>query len=181
MHKGRNMFNVKRLVLFGLMALVLCTALALNTGAASAHATVPTRSAALVYCGGGTGVSCDGKDPIQWNCYLDAIDKYDATSSDLGGLTEDIILRYSPTCGSAWALVIFSDRVPSGHYGNAIITRTSDNRQYDCTTGDKIVYPGQTSCYSGMVDDPDWTTAWAAGMYRTGSNSWIREARTQAF
>lgn len=177
MLKGRNMFNVKRLVLFALMALVLSTSLALTTGVASAHTTFPTRTATLVYCGG-TGISCDGKDPIQWNCYLDAIDKYDATSPDLGGgLRADIILRYSPRCGSAWALVIFSDRMPSGHYGNAIITRTSDKRQYDCTTGDKIVYPGQTSCYSGMVDDPDWTTAWAAGMW-IGSNSWQEKAHT---
>ncbi|HET8911593.1 MAG TPA: DUF2690 domain-containing protein [Ktedonobacteraceae bacterium] len=97
------------------------------------------------------------------------------------GFTPDILLRSRSTCGAAWALVIFSDRVPSGQYGNAIITRTSDNRPYDCTTGDKIVYPGQTSCYSGMVDDPDWTTAWAAGMYRIGSASWSQKARTQAF
>lgn len=157
------------------MAVVLSTSLALTTEIASAKTTAPTRAAGTAYCGG----SCDGKDPYNMNCYNDASDFYTNTTwaspptNYLPGIAETIVIRYSYSCHAAWAKVTFSRPLPSGWHGNAIVTRTSDNRQFDCAHGgNDIVYPGQTSCYSGMVDDGPYTSAWSAGMADAGHGWW---------
>lgn len=177
--KGKSLFNVKRLILLGLMALVLSTSLVLTTGVASAHTTSPKLATASCY-----NTGCDGQSPLRTGCVNDARDIYSATSGDLGGgLRETVILRFSSTCAAAWAKVSFNQSLPSGSYGNAIITRNTDKRQYDCTTGDDIVYPGQTSCFSGMVGDYGSITSWAAGMYRTNSpnTAWHQVAGTSSY
>jgi hypothetical protein len=175
--KGKSLFKVKRLMVLGLLALVLGTSLALSTGVASAHPTAPKLAAASCY-----NTSCDGQSPLRTGCVNDARDIYSATSGDLGGgLYETVILRFSSTCAAAWAKVSFNKSLPSGSYGNAIITRNTDNAQVDCTYGDDIVYPGQTSCFSGMVGDYGSITSWAAGMYRTGKTAWHQVAGTSSY
>jgi len=126
------------------------------------------------------GYSCDGKNPIAMGCDADAWYEYTDTGS-AGLSTAAISLRFSPACGAAWALVKF-DSPLEGEVGNAIITRNNDGRQYDCANGGNgIVLRGQTSCYSGMVGDADYTlSAYASGMYNYGSG-WIRACSTPSY
>ena len=178
MYTGRNPFNVKRLILLGLMALVLSTSLVLTTGVASAQTT--SSASAAVSC---WNFSCDGQNPSSKGCVNDARDIYAATSGDLGGgLRETIILRFSSACAAAWAFVFTSEPLaPSYDNGNAIITRNSDGRQYDCAHGgDGIILADQTSCYSGMVGDAGGFTSWAAAMYTTGG-PWQEVAHTASY
>ena len=183
MYTGRSLFNVKRLILLGLMALVLSTSLVLSTGVVSAQTTSLTRATthATASC---YNTGCDGKDPIAMRCDSNVITPHAATSSDLGGgLLETVALRYSSACGAAWADVYFNEPLPyTWAYGNAIITRNNDGRQFDCAHGGNgIVLPSQTSCYSGMVGDAGALNSWAAAMYRTDSTSWQQKAGTASF
>lgn len=159
-HKGRNLFPVKRLVSLMLMALVLSTALALATGVASAKTTSPARATASSKCWG----PCDGLNPVTTGCWDGtAVSQYPNTGW-VGGRGVHIVVYYSFSCQAAWAYVTLDWAPAPGDYADAIVTRTSDNRQFDCTTGNGIVNWRRTSCYSGMVDDL-YTTAWGAGMY----------------
>lgn len=182
--KGNLLFYGKHLMLLGLMAMMLCTSLVLTAGIASAKTTTSALASGKLFCGG----SCDGKNPVYEDCYADAQSYYTNTAwavlptNYLPGIEETITIRYSYSCRAAWATVKFSRPLPSGWHGNAIITRTSDNRQFDCAHGgNDIVYPGQTSCYSGMVDDGSYTTAWAAGMSDAGNGWWEVVRSTGAF
>lgn len=178
MHKQRNLFNSRRLMLLGLMALVLSTSLALTTGVASAKTASPTRAvtSSLASC---FANGCDGANPISTGCYKDAQTEEFNVGAAPGvlGLTATIYLRYSSYCKTAWAKIVFSSALPSGYRGNAIITRNLDNRQYDCTTGYGVVLAGQTSCYSGMVYVA-YTTAYAAGMFLSIGGNWLEFTRT---
>ena len=175
MHKERSLFNVKLLMSLGLMLLLLSTMQVFTTGVASAHTTSPTRAAAQPFCGG----SCDGKNPHSQGCDASAVDEYPTHVTDqLLGISAYIDIRYSTVCHAAWALISFDQTLPDYYHGNAIITRTTDNRQFDCTSGNAIVYPGQRSCYSGMVDDGAGTSAWAAAMDNAYGSSWSEFGRT---
>lgn len=177
MHKERSLFNVKRLMSLTLMLLMLSSMLVLTTGVASAKSTTRTLAAASCH-----DTKCDGQSPLSTGCVNDARDIYSATSGDLGGgLYETVILRFSSTCVAAWAKVSFNKSLPSGVYGNAIITRNTDNAQVDCTYGDGIVDPGQTSCFSGMLGDYGSTTSWAAGMTHNSNTAWHQVANTASY
>lgn len=169
--KGKSLFTVRHLMLLGVMALLLGTSLAF-TAVASAKTASPTRAAATWHCGG----TCDGKNPVQYGCSADATDHYPNYNASYA---EHIVIRYSSACGAAWAKVWFDYTLSANNYGNAIVTRTSDNRQFDCVTGNGIVLPGQSSCYSGMLND-DSTTAWGAGMYNISNTGWFEVVRTTA-
>lgn len=179
MGKGRKIVSIKHLMSLTFMLLMLISMLVFTTGVASAQTTTRTLAAASCY-----NTSCDGQSPLGTSCVNDARDIYSATSGDLGGgLYETVILRFSSTCAAAWAKVSFNKSLPSGSYGNAIVTRNTDNAQADCTYGDGIVYPGQTSCFSGMVGDYGSITSWAAGMYRTNNpnTAWHQVAGTASY
>lgn len=167
---------MKRLMLLGLVVLMISTSFILTTGTASAKTTTHMRAAAYAtaYC----GWSCDGENPIFMGCTTGSVGTYYINTavavpavSIYPEYDETIEIRYSYVCHAAWALVIFNRPLPSGYLGNAIITRNSDNQQVDCTVpgrglgGNGIVTSGQTSCYSGMLDDGPTTSTWAAGMF----------------
>ena len=174
MHKKSSLFIMKRLMLLGLMALMLSTSLALTTGIASAKTTSSARAAATTGCysrGDSTHRSCDGQNPESMGCWGTStlyIDNYNSYWH------MKIFAYYSPTCDAAWAGATFDSPKGPGVYGDAIVTRTSDNKQFDCTTGDQIIYPGQTYCYSGMVGGGG---GWGAGMINTGGG-WFEVVRT---
>lgn len=175
MYKGKKIFSLKHVMSLGFMLLLLSTMQVFTTGVASAHTASPTLAAALPFCGG----SCDGKNPHSQGCDASAVDKYQTHVTDqLEGISAYIDIRYSIDCEAAWALISFDQTLPDYTYGNAIITRTTDNRQFDCASGDAIVYPGQRSCYSGMVDDGDGTSAWAAAMDNYNGSPWSEFGRT---
>lgn len=80
--------------------------------------------------------------------------------------------RFSVTCHATWAKVVFDKALPSGKYGNAKIVRINDGKAFTCDTGgDKYVAPGQTSCYTGMVQDNGSETASAYGRYLSSWSS----------
>jgi hypothetical protein len=169
---------IKRMMPLGLMFLMLSTIVVFTTGVASAHTASPSLATASCY-----NTGCDGKNPVSSGCDNDAQTKYTATSADLGGgLRATISLRYSATCLAAWAKVVFNKSMPSGHYGDAIVARNSDNRQQDCIEagGNGKVWPGQTSCYSGMVGDGFSLTSYAAGFYWSPS-AWKQVATTASY
>lgn len=176
--KGKRMFRMKHMMLLGLLLLMLSTMVVFTTGVASAQTTSPARAAVSCY-----NTSCDGHDPVSSGCDSDAQTKYTATSNDLGGgLRATISLRYSVACLAAWGKVTFNQSMPSGHYGDAYIARNSDNKQYDCIMagGNGKVWPGQTSCYSGMVGDGFSLTAYAAGFYWS-PYAWKQVATTASY
>lgn len=130
-----------------------------------------------------SNTGCDGHDPVSSGCDSDAQTKYTATSNDLGGeLRATVYLRYSVACLAAWAKVVFNQPMPSGHYGDAVVARNSDNRQQDCIEagGNGKVWPGQTSCYSGMVGGGYSLTAYAAGLYWS-PYAWKQVATTYSY
>ncbi|GHO63756.1 hypothetical protein KSC_026480 [Ktedonobacter sp. SOSP1-52] len=172
---AKTLLSLRRLALFGIMTLVLCATWVYFSGTVSAHTNIISRAQVGCY-----GYSCDGKNPIVMGCDADAWYEYTDTGS-AGLSTAAISLRFSPACGAAWALVKF-DSPLEGEVGNAIITRNNDGRQYDCANGGNgIVLRGQTSCYSGMVGDADYTlSAYASGMYNYGSG-WIRACSTPSY
>lgn len=175
MYKERKIFSLKHVMSLGLMLLLLSTMQVFTTGVASAHTASPTPAAASRFCGS----SCDGKNPHSQGCDASAEDEYQTNVTDqLVGVSGYIVIRYSTVCKAAWALISFNTTLPDYTYGNAIITRTTDNRQFDCTTGDAIVSPGQRSCYSGMVDDGAGTSAWAAAMDNYNGSPWSEFGRT---
>lgn len=175
MNKERKIFSIKCVMSLGLMLLLLCTMQVFTTGVASAHTASPTLAAAQSPCGG----SCDGKNPHSQGCDASAISKYQTHVTDsLDDIGASIVIRYSTACKAAWALISFDRTLPDYYYGNAIITRTTDNRQFDCTSGNDIVYPGQRSCYSGMVDDGPGISAWAAAMDNYNGGPWSELGRT---
>jgi hypothetical protein len=172
------MFSIKHMMSLGLMLLMLSTMVVFTTGVASAHTTSPTLAA--VSC---LDTSCDGKSPISTSCAGDGQDMHVVTSSDLGGgLRADVTLRYSATCGAAWAKVTFKAPMPSGHYGDAGI-KSSRGMYYDCSSagGNGWVSPGQTSCYTPMVGDYHSSeSAYAAGFYST-NGIWKQVATTASY
>lgn len=174
------MFNIKRMMSLGLMLLMLSTMVVFTTGVASARATSPSLVAVSCY-----NTSCDGQNPVSTGCDSDAVTKYTATSGDLGGgLRATVYLRYSVACLAAWAKVVFNQPMPSGHYGNAVVARNSPySRQQDCIEagGNGKVWPGQTSCYSGMVGDGYQLTSFAAAFYWSSSTSWKQVATTYSY
>src|SRR5437879_3702542 len=116
MHTKRNLFNMKRLMLLGLMALVLSTALTLTTGVASAK----TASTASSYANPVTSGCDKDAQTVQWN--VGAI-------PGVLGATGMIYLRYSPHCQTEWAKVVLDHPLPSGYEVNAIVTRNYDSQQ----------------------------------------------------
>jgi hypothetical protein len=168
------MFSIKRLISLGLTLLMLSTMLVFSAGVASAHTASPKTT-------GCYSTSCDGKSPVSMNCDSTAQTIYSAQSGDLGGgLKATASLRYSTTCGAAWAKVTFNKAMPSGHNGDANIVRNST--VYDCATagGNGEVLPGQTSCYTSMVGDLG-TTSYAAAFYWSSSTLWKQVATTTSY
>ncbi|GHO49456.1 protein kinase domain-containing protein [Ktedonospora formicarum] len=90
----------------------------------------------------------------------------------ISGVGATIYFRFSVTCHAAWAKIVFDKAMPSGKYGNAKIVRINDGKAYTCDTGgNKYVAPGQTSCYTGMVQDNASQTASAYGSYMSTYSS----------
>lgn len=187
MQKKRSLFDVQRLMVLGLTALVLCTSLALTTGVASAKAISlkPATASPLCYSrGSSTLPPCDGENPIESNCDSNVSTLYPTTSQDLGGgLKETVALRYSSACGAIWADVYLNKPMPSLQWGNAIITRKGTTTQYDCGSsgGNGIIAPSQTSCYTAMLGDAGANYAWGAAMFQLGFSPWKEVARTPSY
>jgi hypothetical protein len=85
-----------------------------------------------------------------------------------GGL---INLVFSYSCHAAWAYIQFDNAMPGGYAGDATIV--ASDHQYSCfdAGGNGEVEPGQHSCYSGMVSDGPWESAFATGSYTDYSQS----------
>ena len=187
LHRKKSLFQ--RLMLLGLMALVLSTALTLTTRVASAKTTSSMRVAASSTSygcwntGNSTLPSCDGRSPISTGCTQGAFTARSATSGFLsGGVMETVNLRFNSTCQSAWAEITFNYALPSFHYGNGAIHRLNDNTEYWCSDsgGNGSVLPGQSSCYTPMVGDSGTFLSIADGFYWVGG-AWTLETQTTTF
>ncbi|GHO78809.1 hypothetical protein KSD_65800 [Ktedonobacter sp. SOSP1-85] len=118
----------------------------------------------------------DGKNPTTYTVNGQTCDQTLSNSHSrhvtLGGVGATIYFRFSVTCHAAWAKIVFDKALPSGKYGNAKIVRINDGKAFTCDTGgNKYVAPGQTSCYTGMVQDNASETASAYGSYLSSWSS----------
>lgn len=127
-----------------------------------------------------SGSSYNGRNPITTGCANSAVEPVQPVTFAGGYAT--ISLKWSTVCQTAWAQVSFSSALGSGSWGNALIISNTTSDYYSCNqAGNGSVQPGQRSCYTGMVDDPDGYSAYAKGIYQptpTGrsyiglTNSW---------
>ncbi|MFB7412913.1 DUF2690 domain-containing protein [Streptomyces sp. NPDC056202] len=146
------------------------------------HRTAQVGTALLLAAGGlmATGGSAqalqyDGADPAATYCggttsTVKSVGVYDYHSNRLGTLD----LRYNSGCRTAWArLTITYGYSDCGNASAGIacaqarIVRDNDGRTYSCT-----VRPGNSSCYTPMVNDAGYTshaevTTDTAGGYRS--------------
>ncbi|MFI6863657.1 DUF2690 domain-containing protein [Streptomyces sp. NPDC050421] len=146
-------------------AAVLAAGLAFTVLPATAQAASATPQ------GGCWGSSCTGKDPDAY-CSGDA---YTVSSAKIGKSAGVIELRYSPSCEAAWARVTGKRDIYNAGAPWAKVIR-NDGRTYSCeyshTNGN------QTSCYTKMVNDHNFTS-YAKGWFDTGVMAYT--ARTSAY
>lgn len=118
----------------------------------------------------------DGKNPTTYTVNGKTCEQTLSNSHSkhvtIGGVGATVYFRFSVTCHAAWAKIVFDKPLASGKYGNAKIVRINDGKAYTCNTGgNKAVAPGQTSCYTGMVQDNASQTASAYGNYMSSWSS----------
>lgn len=68
-----------------------------------------------------------------------------------------VVLKFSSVCKTAWAKMTLDKAVSLGLEANAYLKRNTDGKELSCSPagGKGKVLPGQTSCYTSMVDfDP---------------------------
>ncbi|TWK77703.1 hypothetical protein CHCC20339_1615 [Bacillus licheniformis] len=68
-----------------------------------------------------------------------------------------VVLKFSSVCKTAWAKMTLDKAVFLGLEANAYLKRNTDGKELSCSPagGKGKVLPGQTSCYTPMVDfDP---------------------------
>ena len=163
------MFNPKKVAAFSFLALLIGLTLVVfpssaAQAASASHATKAVATAATcIYS------SCDHKSPVSTGCQNTAIvEHYESGTIDNGiGIT--IQLQFSTACHAAWARVVFSKALPSGYDGYAILDRLSGSTITEVTCNDAggngDVLPGQTICYTPMLEDNANQSADAVGAY----------------
>ncbi|MFF2408257.1 DUF2690 domain-containing protein [Streptomyces sp. NPDC058092] len=146
-------------------AAVLATGLVFAALPATAHA------ASAAPQGGCWGSSCTGKDPAAY-CAGDAYTVHSARIGQTAGVIE---LRYSPSCEAAWARITGKRDIYNAGAPKAKVIR-NDGRTYSCeyshTNGN------QTSCYTNMVNDHNFTS-YAWGWFDNGIVAY--SARTASY
>ena len=113
--------------------------------------------------------SYTGLDPIATGCATGAVTMESATVHGLDGATVGTVeLRYNTSCHAGWARLTLTGplQVCNGHApawgcdtASALIHRNSDGTEEGCS-----VTPGQTSCWTNMVDDLN-VTSYAKGSF----------------
>lgn len=155
------MINLKRVMTFGFLALLLGVAMAVfpSNGTVSAHTTVA--AASCTYNG------CDHQSPVSTGCQNTAVIEHSSSGTIDNGIGITIQLQFSTACHAAWGRVVFSKTLPSGYQGYAELYRITDGADVLCSNsgGDGDVLPGQSICYTPMLGDgPSQSTA-AFGWY----------------
>jgi hypothetical protein len=157
-----TMLNLKRVVTLGFMTLVICLAVFVfpSYGIASAHAS--TTAIATASC---SYSSCNHKSPVSTGCEDTAVVERSDTEPVENGITVTIQLQFSTSCHAAWGREVFNRTLPSGYTGHAEIFRNQDFADLTCNDsgGDGDVLPGQSVCYTPMLEDNKSQSTFANG------------------
>lgn len=104
----------------------------------------------------------DGKSPVATHCDDTGVAKSSRNFS-YGKISGTVYLMFSTKCKTAWAYTKVNS-VPSGYAVEGLVHRNTDGKTLWCESsgGNKLIWPGQHSCYSGMVYDYNPNTSYAA-------------------
>jgi hypothetical protein len=173
------MFNLKRMIMLGFLALALNLAAFVfpSTGIASAHTTTAAIAAASCTYNG-----CDHKSPVSTGCENSAVIEKSDSGTLSNGITVTIQLQFSTSCHAAWGREVFSKKLPSGYQGHAELVRKNDLADALCSDagGDGDVLPGQSVCYTSMLGDGPSQSTVAFGWVGVGG-AWNAPVSTSAF
>jgi hypothetical protein len=115
----------------------------------------------------------DGKSPVATACDNTGWSAK-SKSFSYGNISGTLYLMFSSSCKTAWAYVKLNNALPSGYKIDAAVYRNTDGKQINCSEkslgGNDFIYPGQRTCYSGMVYDLNPNTSFASMVIYKSSN-----------